>query len=73
MWSDPHENLKGLPVSLKTTLLLYSYYDLIKNIRILQVDPNFTASLLPYFKLQKLHKEEIVYREDDLSHESILL
>lgn len=71
-WADPDDQLKNLPITLKNSLLLYSYYDLIKDIRVLQIDKDFTASLLLHFKLLRLNKGEILYREDDPAHESTL-
>ena len=68
---DPNDTLKNLPASLRKSLLLYSYYSLIKNISILHIDTNFTASLIPHFKLQRLNEGEILYREDDNASEGI--
>jgi len=68
-WMDPQESLKELPANLKTSLLLYSYYGMIKNIRLLQLDANFTASILTHLKLLKLKKGETLYRQDDPSEE----
>jgi len=68
-WGDPNGHLRGLPASLKTSLLLYSYYGLIKNIKLLQVDPNFTASLLLHFKLCQFQEGDMIYREDDPAYE----
>jgi len=62
--------LKGLPMSIRTKLLLFSYYSIIKNIKILQIDATFTASLLTHIKLLRLKKDEILYRQDDLANES---
>jgi len=66
---DPHENLNELPSNLKTSLLLYSYYGMIKNIKLLQMDANFTASLLTRLKLMKIKKGETLYREGDPAEE----
>ncbi len=66
---DPQESLKELPANLKTSLLLYSYYGMIKNIRLLQLDANFTASILTHLKLLKLKKGETLYRQDDPAEE----
>ena len=68
-WGDPHGHLRDLPANLKTSLLLYSYYGLIKNIKLLQVDPNFTASLLLNFKLCQFQEGDMIYREDDPAYE----
>ena len=62
--------LKHLPENLKSTLLLYSYHNMIKDIELLEVNANFTAALLLHLKLLKLDKREILYREDDPSQES---
>lgn len=53
--------------------MIFSYYSLINNIRLLQVDANFTAALVANFKLLRLVEGETLYREDDLSTESTLL
>jgi len=65
--------LQGLPISLRTKLLLFSYYSIRKNIKILQIDPTFTASLLSHITLLRLKKNEVLYRQDDLAHESKFL
>lgn len=62
--------LKELPANLRTSLLLYSYYAMIKNIRLLQIDANFTAALVTHIKVLKLKEKEILYREDDPAEES---
>lgn len=72
-WADPNDTMKDLPANLKTSVLLYSYYGLITNIKLLQVDANFTAALLVHLKLMKLKDEELLYREDDPPHEGIIL
>ncbi len=69
-WMDPTEMLKELPANLRTSLLLYSYYAMIKNIRLLQIDANFTAALVTQLKVLKLKEKEILYREEDPSEES---
>ncbi len=61
--------LTELPSNLRTGLLLYSYYNMIKNISLLQIDANFTAKILTHLKLLKLKQREILYREDDPSME----
>ena len=68
---DPKGILSHLPINLKTSLLLFSYYGLIKNVRLLQINPNFTASLIVDFKLLRLKKGEVLYRMDDPSEEGI--
>jgi len=72
-WADPNDMLSDLPANLKTSILLYSFYGLINNIKLLQVDPNFTAALLVHLKLIKLKDEELLYREEDPPHEGIVL
>lgn len=69
-WVDPKDMLKGLPMSIRTKILLFSYYSIIKNIKILQIDATFTASLLTHIKLLRLKKDEVLYRQDDLANES---
>lgn len=69
-WIDPNSVVKGLPMNLRTKVLLFSYYELIKNILILQIDATFTASLLLHAKLLKLKPNEILYRQDDVANES---
>jgi len=66
---DPSDHLKNLPASLRKSVLLYSYYSLIRSVSILHIDTNFTAAIIPHFKLQSLHPGEILYREDDSSSE----
>ena len=61
--------LKQLPANIRTSLLLFSYYPMIKNIKILQLDANFTAALLFHLKLVKLKNKEILYREEDPAEE----
>ncbi len=61
--------LKQLPANIRTSLLLFSYYPMIRNIKRLQLDANFTAALLFHLKLVKLKNKEILYREDDPSEE----
>ena len=68
-WMDPQETLNELPANLKTSLLLYSYYGMIKNIKLLQTDANFTASLIPHLKLLKIKKGETLYRKEDPAEE----
>jgi len=70
-WIEPSDMLKHLPENLKSTLLLYSYRNMIKDIEILEMNANFTALLLTHLKLLKLEKREILYREEDPSQESI--
>jgi len=62
--------LKHLPENLKSTLLLYSYNGMIRDIELLGMNANFTALLLTHLKLLKLEKREILYREEDPSQES---
>lgn len=69
-WIDSNHLLDQLPANLRTSLLLFSYYAMIKNISILQYDANFTAAIIVHFKLIKLKKKELVYREDDPPEES---
>jgi len=61
--------LKHLPENLKSTLLLYSFNSMIRDVEILEMNANFTAILLTHLKLLKLEKKEILYREDDPSQE----
>jgi CRP-like cAMP-binding protein len=61
--------LKQLPANIRTSLLLFSYYPMIKNIKILQLDANFTAALLSHLKLVRLKNKEILYRQEDPSEE----
>ena len=68
-WIDPSDMLKHLPENLKSTLLLYSYHTMIKDIEILELNANFTAALLTHLKLLKLEKREILYREGDPTQE----
>ena len=69
-WIDPTDMLKHLPENLKSTLLLYSFNSMIRDIEILEMNANFTAILLTHLKLLKLEKREILYRQDDPSQES---
>lgn len=69
-WIDPSDMLKHLPENLKSTLLLYSYHTMIKDIEILELNANFTAAILTHLKLLKLEKREILYREGDPTQES---
>ncbi len=62
--------LKHLPENLKSTLLLYSFNSMIRDVEILEMNANFTAILLTHLKLLKLEKREILYRQDDPSQES---
>jgi len=68
-WIDPTDMLKHLPENLKSTLLLYSFNSMIRDVEILEMNANFTAILLTHLKLLKLEKKEILYREDDPSQE----
>ena len=70
-WVDSKQFLKGLPIGLKTNLLLFSYYSLIKDTKILQVNANFTAALLVHLKIFQMNAHETLYREDDPANESI--
>lgn len=69
-WIDPTDMLKHLPENLKSTLLLYSFNSMIRDVEILEMNANFTAILLTHLKLLKLEKREILYRQDDPSQES---
>lgn len=68
---DPKCFMNNLPATLRTSVLLFSYYALIKNIRFLQTNPNLTASLIVHFKLLHLKEGEILYRENDPALEGI--
>lgn len=70
-WLDPQELLKELPTNLRSHLILFSYAKLIRNIRLLKIDPNFTATICPYLKILTLRTDEMIYRQDDPSMESI--
>ena len=59
-------------MNLRTKVLLFSYYEVIKNILILQIDATFTASLLLHGRLLKLKPNEVLYRQDDVANESII-
>ena len=51
--------------------MLISYYPMIHNIQLLNLDVNFAVALALHLKVLKLKKREILYREDDPSEESI--
>lgn len=68
-WIEPENLLEELPTNLRTQLTLFAFSKMIKDIKLLKIDANFTASIVTKCKLIKLRPKEILYREEDPSVE----
>jgi hyperpolarization activated cyclic nucleotide-gated potassium channel 2 len=62
---DPKKLIQELPSQIRNELLLICYKYVQDSISILQIDDNFTATLLPHLNFLEIQPTEIIYRQDD--------
>ena len=62
---DPKEMIKELPSQLRNELILICYANLKSSISILNIDENFTATIIPYLQFLEVQPGEVIYRQDD--------
>lgn len=59
-----------MPVDLKNELIHTCYSDIVKNLKIMNYDKNFTSQLITNLYCMRLNENDILYRQNDPSEES---
>lgn len=68
-WIEPSNLLEELPFNFRTQVVIFAFSRMIKDIKLLKIDANFTATIVTKFKILKLRPKEILYRQEDPASE----